>query len=112
MENLRPKIKLMADYDCWPIWGVSEVGNIDPNTLPLSVVTQKALAKWARTYDGTLNRADPIQSGFETSEEAIAFNMEGWRLWECLQRELPNFKVVYFDNELGRVFDERPAGIS
>lgn len=109
MEDLRPKIKLMADYDCWPLWGLSEVGNIDPCTLSLSTTTQEALAKWAQDYNNTLNRADPIQSAFATPEDALAFNKEGWRLWECLQRELPELKVLYFDNHLGRLFDERPT---
>lgn len=102
----------MADYDCWPLWGISKVGNIDPETLPLSVVTRQALGGWAQDYDGTLNRSDPIQSGFKTPAEALAFNTEGWRLWDCLRRELMDFKVVYFDNELGRVLDERPSDIS
>ncbi|MHC5729637.1 MAG: hypothetical protein ACYTXY_37035 [Nostoc sp.] len=32
------KIKLMADYGCYPLWWVSsdKIGNIDPETLPLS----------------------------------------------------------------------------
>ncbi|ROT97598.1 hypothetical protein EB810_06020 [Altererythrobacter sp. FM1] len=109
---MRPKIKLMADYDCWPLWGLSAVGNIDPDTLSLSEATKEALAKWAQDYNETLNRADPIQSGFKNSEEALAFNIEGWRLWKCLQSELPEFKVLYFDNNLGRVFYERPVEIS
>lgn len=112
MEDLRPKIKLMADYDCWPLWGLSAVGNIDPDTLPLSETTKEALAKWAQGYNKTLNRADPIKSGFETPEEASAFNLEGWRLWECLQSELSEFKVLYFDNDLGRLFDARPVKTS
>lgn len=31
-------IKLMADYDCFPLWKSSpgEVGNIDPEDLPIS----------------------------------------------------------------------------
>ncbi len=32
------RIKLMADYDCYPLWLDSddEVGNIDPDVLPIS----------------------------------------------------------------------------
>jgi len=31
-------IKLMADYQCFPLWEASpgKVGNVDPNTLPIS----------------------------------------------------------------------------
>lgn len=96
----------MADYDCWPLWNLSDVTNVDPNTLPLSEDTREALCKWAQVYDRTLNQSDPIQSGFETSEKAIAFNQEGWRLWNCVRRELESFKIVYFDNELGKVFED------
>lgn len=112
MEDARPKIKLMADYDCWPLWKLAEVENIDPKTLPLSAATQQALVSWAKRYDGTLNRGDPLQSGFETLEAATAFNAEGWRLWDCLRQELPDFKLVYFDNDLGKVFEERPSQLS
>ncbi len=112
MKNLRPKIKLMADYGCWPLWGGGEVGNLNPELLPLSAATQEALGKWAQAYDLTLNRSDPIRSGFETLEAASEFNVEGWRLWDCLRKELTDFKVVYFDNELGEVFEERPSEVS
>ncbi|MCY4137170.1 MAG: hypothetical protein OXF56_02755 [Rhodobacteraceae bacterium] len=112
MEDLRPTIKLMADYDCWPLWNLTEVDNVDPETLPLSIATKQALSDWQQALDRTLNRDDPLQSGFETPEEEVAFNTEGWRLWDRLRKELPDFKVVYFDHELYRVFDERPSGIS
>jgi len=43
------RIKVMADYGCWPRWhdGGGEVGNIDPNTLPLSDGLVSALNSWA-----------------------------------------------------------------
>lgn len=109
MKDMRPKIKLMADYDCWPLWNVSEVGNVDPETLPLSAVTRQDLANWAQRYDSILNRDNPLESGFETAEAAAAFNEEGWRLWGCLRQELPDFRFVYFDNDQGKVFEERPT---
>ncbi len=112
MEDLRPTIKLMADYDCWPLWKLSEMENIDPKTLPLLATIQQSLDSWAQSYDSTLNRDDPLQSVFETPEAANAFNAEGWRLWACLRQELPNCRVVYFDNQLGKVFEERPSGMS
>ncbi|BDI18607.1 hypothetical protein ANSO36C_44090 [Nostoc cf. commune SO-36] len=39
------KIKLMPDYGCYPLWWVSsdKIGNIDPETLPLSQKTIKRL---------------------------------------------------------------------
>lgn len=37
------KIKLMADYDCYPVWDMDEIGEIDPSELPLSKETIKRL---------------------------------------------------------------------
>jgi hypothetical protein len=54
------KIKLMADYGCYPLWWVSGdlVGNIDPAKLPLSHETINRLYKWAAVYNTTLNWDD------------------------------------------------------
>ncbi|MEH1929068.1 MAG: hypothetical protein V7K14_17310 [Nostoc sp.] len=47
----------MADYGCYPLWWVSsdEIGNIDPETLPLSQETIKRLEKWEEIYNAKLN---------------------------------------------------------
>jgi hypothetical protein len=110
MEDMRPRIKLMADYECWPLWGGAEFGNLDPNSLPLSDTTVQSLLRWSGKYDATLDRANPIASGFLSDADAATFNEEGWLLWDCLRKELPDFRVVYFDNELNQVVDARPTG--
>ncbi|MEH2330961.1 hypothetical protein [Nostoc sp.] len=100
------KIKLMADYGCYPLWWVSpeKVGNIDPETLPLIPETIKRLNKWEEIYNAKLNWEDPANS-LDLSEEAeAAFEEEGISLWKQLQTELaPNYQVVYFSELLGKL---------
>lgn len=101
------KIKLMADYGCYPLWWASGdlVGNIDPAKLPLSQETIDRLYKWAAVYNTTLNWDDPANSpGFVSPEVEADFDEEAIKLWKQLQKELaPNYEVVYFSDILGKV---------
>lgn len=103
-------IKLMADYDSFPLWKVDPgIENIDPATLPLSADTQYRLRTWADTYDRTLNRADPAISGFHTPKEEAAFEIEGRALWLRLQQELAGqYRVLYFSETEQRLLDPNP----
>jgi hypothetical protein len=90
-------IKLMADYQCFPLWEASpgKVGNIDPSSLPISEELGGDLLKWADLYDATLNTDDPIRSGFKTAAERLEFAKIGTRLCQRLREELgPEFQVV------------------
>ncbi|MBH8552854.1 hypothetical protein I8751_10835 [Nostocaceae cyanobacterium CENA357] len=100
------KIKLMADYECDPLWweDAGKVGNIDPARLPLSQETISRLRKWASAYNATLNWQDPGNSPDLSEEAEAAFEEEGISLWKQLQTELtPNYQVVYFSELLGKV---------
>jgi hypothetical protein len=101
------KIKMMPDYGCDPLWWeeADEVGDIDPETLPLGKDTIESLHKWAKTYDTTLNWDDPTDSpGFPSAEAKAAFEEEGIRLWKQLQKELaPDYEVIYFSETLRKV---------
>ncbi len=101
------KIKLMADYGCYPLWWATSdrAGDIDPETLPLSKETISRLDKWAEVYDAKLNWENPGDSlGFSSSEAEAAFEDEGISLWKQLQKELvPNYQVIYFSNRLRKV---------
>lgn len=91
-------IKLMADYYCFPLWNNSpvEVGNIDPESLPLSSDLKARLNDWSEKYDSILNDDDPASSGFETREDEQNFIREGKELAECLQAELgDSYQVTY-----------------
>lgn len=90
------KIKLMADYQCFPLWEASPgvVGNIDPSELPISEVLQKRLSIWASQFDSALDDSDPASSGFENSEAVEAFKADGLELVKRLQSELGSEYVV------------------
>jgi hypothetical protein len=91
------KIKLMADYDCFPLWeaDAGRAGDLDPNVLPISQVLKERLLRWASTFDATLDRDDPRLSGFATPAEKITFSTEGVVLGADLQEELgPTFHVI------------------
>jgi len=104
-RRLRPTlpraVKLMAEYECWPLWGVEpDVGNIDPAELPISDTTREALDRWAAAYDATLDQDYPPDSGFPDEESETAFELEGLRLWRALRGEFGDrLRVLYRDLE-------------
>ena len=90
-------IKLMADYNCHPLWEASPgvIGNIDPNELPLSEGLRQSLAEWARIYDATLNINDPASSGFPDANAEAVFKKMAHELGERLKNELGDtFPIV------------------
>lgn len=89
-------IKLMADYQCFPLWEASPgvVGNIDPQHLPISPPLKQKLMTWAAKFDATLNMNDPASSGFESERAANEFRQEGEALAQSLQEELGSAYVV------------------
>jgi hypothetical protein len=89
-------IKLMADYQCFPLWEASSgaVGNIDPQDLPVSPTLKQRLMTWAAKYDATLDMNDPASSGFESEQAASEFRQEGEALAQRLQEELGAAYVV------------------
>jgi hypothetical protein len=100
------KIKLMADYECYPLWWASsdKVGDIDPETMPLTEETISRLEKWTDIYNATLNWQDPGNSPDLSPEAEAAFEQEGISLWKQLQKELaPDYEVIYFSEQLNQV---------
>lgn len=94
-------IKLMADYYCFPLWNNSpgEVGNIDPESLPLSYELMSRLNEWSEKYDLILNDDDPASSGFETKEDEQNFIREGSELAKYLQIELgEGYHIIYYSD--------------
>ncbi len=90
------RIKVMADYQCHPLWDLSPgaYGDIDPCALPISDELKQRLSDWARAFDETLNLADPASSGFENMDVEAAFKRQGIQLAEQLQNELGPEYVV------------------
>lgn len=90
------RIKLMADYDCFPLWEASQgvVGNIDPETLPISQALKSRLNQWAEQFDKTLNRQDPMKSGFLDISAKNGFEQMAAKLGADLQKELGSSYLV------------------
>jgi hypothetical protein len=100
-------IKLMADYQCWPLWWTDNdaPGNIDPSTLPLTPVTVARLNQWAAQFDKRLNWNEPNATPPLTSDEVDAFEREGVSLWLKLRDELhPDYSVTYYSAKHQKLF--------
>lgn len=102
------KMKLMVDYQCFPLWEESDgdTKNVNPDDLPLASELKSALRNWAASYERTLNQEYPPDSGFINPEQEAAFEAEGKRLWKELRVQLGSeFKVVYFSNREARLLE-------
>jgi hypothetical protein len=103
------RIRLSADYRSWPLWSEepSEVGEIDPHTLPVSRETIARLERWAETFDRWMNFDDPSSSAEPSAEEVEWFEAEGLELWRRLRRELgPDYEVTYYSKARQRVLSD------
>jgi hypothetical protein len=103
------KIRLMTDYGCYPLWWdePDKVGDLDPESLPLTQETIQRLYHWADAFEARLNLADPSDSPEITPEEVESFEWEGLSLWKQLNQELyPNYEVVYFSSHFHQVFTD------
>jgi len=100
------RIKLMADFDCYPLWDMDDGGDIDPTDLPLSEGTIERLLNWQNIYDGIIDWDDPASAGFASEKEKMVFEREGISLWKKLQKELGDeYEIVYFSQLLQRVIN-------
>ncbi|WNE95809.1 hypothetical protein PS467_10945 [Streptomyces luomodiensis] len=90
----------MADYECYPVWTITEQGldNVAPDSLPLSRQLIEDLDRWGDEYEATYNRDDPAISGFRSEEAERSFVERGHTLARRLRDELDEtWRVSYFD---------------
>ncbi|MEW8460666.1 MAG: hypothetical protein AB2653_10220 [Candidatus Thiodiazotropha endolucinida] len=91
------QLKLMPDYECFSLWDIDRVDNIDPASLPISDNLKERIGRWEDAYDSTLNQDDPTASGFKSPDEENAFDIEGRSIWKGLKSELgESYDVRYF----------------
>lgn len=100
------RLKLMTDYDCWPLWDPDGPDNVDPSSLNLSEKLIAELNAWAETFDSILNR-DTGEASFNSAEDERTFNETGKQLYAALQQELPDVEIFYFDQEKNTVVNSR-----
>ncbi|WP_138909788.1 hypothetical protein [Streptomyces chryseus] len=105
------QVRLAADYDCHPVWvrgsdGISD--NVAPGDLPVDQGLAEDLERWGDAYDATLNRDDPVTSGFPTPQDEAAFAERGATLARELARQLgAAWRVTYYDPRLS---EDVPCG--
>ena len=113
---MKKQIKLMVDYNCWPLWEYEDkdlVDNLHPSELSLSSEIKERLLNWQNIYDGIMNWDDPASSDFASEAEKMAFEKEGINLWQVLQKELGNeYEVVYFSGIKCRVLSSVDEPVS
>ena len=94
------RIKLMADYGCYPLWAMDEgkIGNFSPYYLYASLELENDLWAWAAEYDMSLNADDPANSKW--SEERHREHIErGLSLARRIKAELPEREVFALNAE-------------
>jgi hypothetical protein len=89
------RLRLMADYECHPLWDAGD--NLDPWTLALPADLAEGLSTWAADYTATLNQSDPGLSGFTDAASAGAWLKQGESLAIRLQQE--GVAVDYFHQD-------------
>lgn len=102
-------IKLMADYQSWPLWwsGDHDPGNIDPALLPISPEVQARLQAWADTFDSFMDWDNPSSSDEPSPDQFVSFEQEGFKLWCELRKQLaPEYTVEYFSATRRRIFTD------
>lgn len=87
----------MPDYECFALWDIDEIENIDPAKLPISDSLKERIGRWEDAYDKTLKQDDPTASGFENPSEEAEFDNEGKLIWEAMKKELgEGYNICYF----------------
>jgi hypothetical protein len=106
LDTDKPVIKVMAEYESFPLWQRDSRGtaNVDPATLPIPSGLAQELLDWADAFDSTLNRSDPAASGFSDPAAEDDFYAEGQRLARRLADELAGrYAIEWFDGRDGGV---------
>ncbi|MEQ1086733.1 hypothetical protein [Acinetobacter seifertii] len=96
---MKKLIKLMPDYQCYPLWEYDEFGlvaNLNPKDLPISEILIDKLILWSDMYDETLCLDDPINSAFKSIQHEKKFKLLGEELFKSLSKELSDqYEVIY-----------------
>lgn len=91
------RLKLLPDYECFALWDIDSVGNVDPGNLPISDQLKSKISSWEDVYDSTLNADNPSESSFSSEIEEASFDEEGRKIWNYLKEELGGqYEVSYF----------------
>lgn len=103
------KLKVMPDYQCWPLWREDIIDNVDPASLPISDALRLQLLGWAQKFDDILVWDDPASSKFASPKAEAAFEAEGRELATQLQRELAAVASVRYWRDVAAVHSCRAS---
>lgn len=90
-------LRVMADYCSTGLWDKSGC-NVDPEDYPLSEATKKLLDEWQQLYEENDDWKEPEQR--KTPPFDIpSFAKQGLEVAKAVKRDLPDYTIVYFDEE-------------
>ena len=96
-----PKIKIMRDYQCYPIWidDFEHFTNLNPAEIPLSKNLVQRLSAWSELYEKNVNLIDPFDVfnvSLKSELEERAEELEGLEIWLAVRNELKEkYDVIY-----------------
>jgi hypothetical protein len=98
------RVKVMADYDCQPLWALDEglYGDFAPDALGLSPELTHDLKAWAEAFTASVDRDDPATSLW-SEDRHREHEARGRSLAERLARERPDLEVYAWDRTAGAV---------
>jgi len=103
--QIRMKLKVMADYYCYPLWLIdqNDLKNISPESLLLDTKMIQQLYEWAGKYDSILDLNDPRNSGFPSPQAHRAFVDSGLQIAKELIKHIDaTWSITYFDDISGK----------
>jgi hypothetical protein len=97
-------IKVMADYDCHPLWALDEdlVGDFPPEDIGVSAELCRDLKEWAQSFNASLDRENPADT-LVTPEEHAAHEQKGRQLAIRIARERPDLEIYAYETATGVV---------
>jgi len=86
-DSWPPKaLRVMPEYQCWPVWNDFTGNNIDPSMLGLSAALLERLDRWDQIFQATYNSDDPAESGL-ADEDWPGFLAEGEAIIDEIRKE-------------------------
>ncbi len=102
------KIKVMTEYNYFPLWDMETADNLEAEDLPLSLEISEKLADWGDIYDQIINWDDPSLSGFKSEQDKINFEKQGVILAIKIQEELGfDYQVFFFSEIQQKLFSDQ-----
>jgi hypothetical protein len=88
-------LKVMTDYQCWPLWISPTLENPNPRDVVSAPLADRLLA-WAAKLDATYDAEVGQDSGFKTEAEEAAHDAEGRELARLVAAEVGDrYKVTF-----------------